>query len=141
MSIIYIIAAIVLAIVLTSTVFVFIGKIEHKGRKINLNWLILMVAIILASILTMVLIYHNQNDVSENALEVAYNEGYEQGHEEGWDDGYAETRTPTNEEMESWFSNTKEVLVGTNKGGDVAVHIIDQNGDEWVLYADSVITK
>lgn len=141
MSFAYIIAAIILATILTSFVFVFIGRIEHKNRKLNINWFLLMIIIALTTILAMVLIYHSENDISENDLRVAYDEGYEQGHEEGWDDGYAETRQPTNEEMETWFASTKEVLVGTNEGGDMAVHIINSNGEEWVLFADDVIKK
>lgn len=141
MSFAYIIAAIILATVLTSFVFALIGKIEHKNRKLNLNWFLLMIVIALTTILAMVLIYHSENDISKNDLEVAYNEGYEQGHEEGWDDGYAEKRIPTNEEMEEWFSSTKEVVVASNEGGDIGVHIIDGNGEEWVLFADEVIKK
>lgn len=134
MSVSYIISAIVLAIVFSSVVFVLIGKIEHKGRKINLNWLILMMLIATISILTMVLIYHAQHDISEDAVQNAYEQGVADGKSS------ATHTLPTNEEMENWFSSTEEVVVGTN-GTDTAVHIIDQNGDEWVLYADEVIRK
>lgn len=130
MSVSYIVASIVLAIVLTSIAFVFIGKIEHKGRKINLNWLILMMLIATISILTMVLIYHAQHDISEDAVQNAYEQGVADGKSS------ATHTLPTNEEMEEWFSSTQEVVVGTNEGGDKAVHIIDQKGDEWVLYAN-----
>jgi predicted PurR-regulated permease PerM len=131
MSVSYIVASIVLASVIASILFVLIGKIEHKGRKINLNWLILMIAIVLGCILTMVIIYHGQNDLKAEDIQVAYDKGYE--------DGVADTQhtLPTNSEMEEWFSSTQEVVVGTNEGGDVAVHIIDGNGEEWVLFADS----
>jgi predicted PurR-regulated permease PerM len=131
MSVSYIVASIVLAIVLTSIAFVLIGKIEHKGRKINLNWLILMMLIATISILTMVLIYHAQHDISEDAVQNAYEQGVADGKSS------ATHTLPTNEEMEEWFSSTQEVVVGTNEGGDVAVHIIDGNGEEWVLFADS----
>lgn len=127
----YIISAVVLAIVFSSVVFVLIGKIEHKGRKINLNWLILMMLIATISILTMVIIYHGQNDLTAEDIQVAYNKGYEDGKSS------ASHTIPTNEEMEQWFSSTKEVVVGTN-GSDYAVHIIDHAGEEWVLYADEV---
>lgn len=131
MSVSYIISAIVLAIVFSSVVFVLIGKIEHKQRKINLSWMLMMMLIAVISILVMVLIYHAQHDISEDAVQTSYNEGYEDGKA-------AEQHTlPTNDEMEEWFSSTQEVVVGTNEGGDVAVHIIDRNGEEWVLFADS----
>lgn len=135
MSVSYIISAVVLAIVFSSVVFVLIGKIEHKGRKINLNWLILMMLIATISILTMVLIYHGQNDLTQQDIQQSYDKGYEAG-------VASEHHTiPNNEEMENWFSSTQKVVVGTNEGGDIAVHIIDGNGEEWVLYADSTQTK
>lgn len=130
MSVSYIISAVILAIVLTSIAFVLIGKIEHKNRHLNLNWFLLMVLIAISCVLTMVIIYHGQHDLTAEDLQVAYDKGYEDG-------VAATTHTyPTNEEMEQWFSSTQEVVVGTNEGGDKAVHIIDQKGDEWVLYAD-----
>lgn len=135
MSVSYIISAVVLAIVFSSVVFVLIGKIEHKGRKINLNWLILMMLIATISILTMVLIYHGQNDLTQQDIQQSYDKGYEAG-------VASEHHTiPNNEEMENWFSSTQKIVVGTNEGGDIAVHIIDGNGEEWVLYADSTQTK
>jgi predicted PurR-regulated permease PerM len=132
MSVSYVVASIILAVVLTSVVFVLIGRVEHKGRKINLNWLILMMLIATISILTMVLIYHGQHDITSEAIQNAYEQGVEDGKSSA-------THTfPTNKEMEEWFSSTKEVVVGTNEGGDTAVHIIDRNGEEWVLFAVSI---
>ena len=131
MSVSYIISAVVLAIVLTSVVFVLIGKIEHKQRKINLNWLILMMLIATISILTMVVVYHGQHDLTAEDIQHSYDNGYEDGV------ASASHTYPTNNEMEEWFSSTQEVVVGTNEGGDTAVHIIDGNGEEWVLFADS----
>lgn len=135
MSVSYIVSAVILASVIASVAFVLIGKIEHKGRKINLNWLILMMLIATISILTMVLIYHGQNDLTQQDIQQSYDKGYEAG-------VASEHHTiPNNEEMENWFSSTQKVVVGTNEGGDIAVHIIDGNGEEWVLYADSTQTK
>ena len=135
MSVSYIISAVVLASVIASVAFVLIGKIEHKSRKLNLNWFLLMITIALSCILTMVLIYHGQNDLTLEDTKEAYDNGYEAG-------VASEHHTiPNNEEMENWFSSTQKVVVGTNEGGDTAVHIIDGNGDEWVLYADSIQTK
>lgn len=134
MSVSYIISAVVLASVLASILFVFIGKIEHKGRKINLNWLILMMLIATISILTMVLIYHGQHDITSEAIQNAYEQGVEDGKTSEHHD------YPSNEEVENWFSKTEKVIVGTN-GEDSAVHIIDGQGEEWVLYVDETINK
>lgn len=134
MSIIYIILAIIVAIVITSVIFVIIGKVEYKHRHLNINWLVMMTAIVLACTLCMVLIYHNQHDITQQDIQQSYEQGYKDGK-------VTEHHTiPTNEEMENWFSSTEEVVVGTN-GTDTAVHIIDHNGDEWVLYADNIQTK
>ena len=133
MTVSYIIAAIILAIVVTSIVFVTIGKIEHKGRKINLNWLILMLAIALGCILTMVLIYHGQNDLTLEDTKEAYDNGFEAGVSS------TQHTYPSNEEVENWMASTQEVVISTHKdGSDPAIHIIDKNGDEWVLIVDEV---
>lgn len=131
MSVSYIISAVILAIVLTSIAFVLIGKIEHKSRKLNINWFLLMALIAISCVLTMVIIYHGQHDLTAEDIQTSYNQGVEDGKA-------SEHHTiPSNEEMENWFSSTQKVVVGTNEGGDTAVHIIDGNGEEWVLFADS----
>ena len=131
MSVSYIISAVVLAIVLASIAFVLIGKIEHRERRININWILLMLVIALGCVLTMVIIYHGQNDLTAEDIQIAYDKGYEDGKSS------ASHTIPSNEEMENWFSSTQKVVVGTNEGGDTAVHIIDGNDEEWVLFADS----
>ena len=127
MNTLYIILAIIIASIIAFSTFVVIGAIE-KHRKININWVLLMTAIILGCVLVMVLIYHNQHD--KEVAQTSYDRGYE--------DGVADTHhtIPTNEEMEEWFTSTKEVTISSNEGGDVAVHIIDGTGNEWVLVAD-----
>lgn len=126
---IYVISAIIFAIVLASIVIVAINGID-RNKRINLNWLVLMVAIALGCALIMVVVYHNQHDLTAFDIQTSYDRGYE--------DGVADTHhtIPTNEEMEEWFTSTKEVTVSSNEGGDVAVHIIDGTGNEWVLVAD-----
>ena len=133
MSVSYIVSAIVLASIVASVIFVFIGKIEHKGRKINLNWLILMLAIALGCILTMVLIYHGQNDLTLEDTKEAYDNGFETGVSS------TQHTYPSNEEVENWMASTQEVVISTHKdGSDPTIHIIDQQGDEWILIADEV---
>ena len=134
MSVSYIISAVILAIVLTSIIFVLINKIEHKSRKLNLNWFLLMVLIAISCVLTMVIIYHGQHDLTAEDIQTSYNQGVEDGK------ASAKHTIPSNEEMENWFSSTEKVIVGTN-GEDSAVHIIDGQGEEWVLYVDETINK
>lgn len=134
MSVSYIISAVILAIVLTSIIFVLINKIEHKSRKLNLNWFLLMVLIAISCVLTMVIIYHNQHDITSEDVQSAYEQGVEDGKTSEHHD------YPSNEEVENWFSKIEKVIVGTN-GEDSAVHIIDGQGEEWVLYVDETINK
>lgn len=131
MSTLYIILAVIIGLVVASTTFVVVGAIEKK-KHINANWLLLMTAVILACSLAMVLIYHSEND--KEIAQTSYNNGYE--------DGVAAEHHdyPSNEEVENWFSKTEKVIVGTN-GEDSAVHIIDGQGEEWVLYVDETINK
>lgn len=130
---IYVISAIIFAIVLASIVIVAINGID-RNKRINLNWLVLMVAIALGCALIMVVIYHNQHDLTAFDIQTSYDRGYEDGV------ASASHTYPNNEEMEEWFSKTEKVVVGSN-GNDTAVHIIDGQGEEWVLYVDETINK
>lgn len=133
MSVSYIISAVILASVIASIAFVIIGKIEHKHRKINLNWFFLMTTIGLSCVLCMVLIYHAENDITLADTQVVYNNGYEDGLKE-WENSF-----PSNTSIEKWMSTTEKVVVGTHEdGSDPTIHIIDANGDEWILIADEV---
>ena len=130
---IYVISAIIFAIVLASIAIVAINGID-RNKRINLNWLVLMVAIALGCALIMVVIYHNQHDLTQQDIQASYNQGVEDGKTSEHHD------YPSNEEVENWFSKTEKVIVGTN-GEDTAVHIIDGQGEEWVLYVDETINK
>lgn len=130
MSTLYIVLAVIIGLVVASTTFVVVGAIEKK-KHININWGLLMICIILGCSLAMVLIYHAENDLTLADTQEAYDNGFEAG-------VASEHHTmPSNDEMEEWFSQTQDVVIGTN-GTDYAVHIIDHAGEEWVLYADEV---
>ena len=133
MSVSYVVASVVLASIVASVVFVLIGKIEHKSRKLNINWFLLMALIAIGCVLCMVVIYHSENDLTLEDTKEAYDNGYEAG-------VASEHHTyPSNEEVEEWMSSTQEVIVSTHKdGSDPTIHIIDQQGDEWILIADEV---
>ena len=133
MSVVYVIAAIILAIIFSSVVFVIIHKIEHKNRHLNLNWFLLMALIALGCVLCMVLVYHAENDLTLEDTKEAYNNGFEAGVASEHHD------YPSNEEVENWMASTKEVIISTHSdGSDPTIHIIDQQGDEWILIADEV---
>lgn len=130
MSTIYIILAVIIASIIAFSTFVVINAIE-RHKKVNVNWVLLMLVIILSCSLAMVVIYHSENDLTLADTQEAYDNGFEAG-------VASEHHTmPSNDEMEAWFSATQNVVIGTN-GTDYAVHIIDGQGEEWVLYADEV---
>lgn len=132
MSTLYIILAVIIGLVVASTTFVVVGAIEKK-KHINVNWVVLMTAIVLACSLALVLIYHNQHDLTLEDTKEAYDNGFEAGVASEHHD------YPTNEEVENWIASTKEVIISTHKdGSDPTIHIIDSNGEEWVLIADEV---
>lgn len=126
---IYVILGVVIAIVIATIVVVVANGIDNN-KRINFNWLLLMATIVLSCSLVMVIIYHNQHDLTAEDVQTSYNQGYEDGKSS------KHHTLPTNSEMEEWFSSTKEVVVGENEDGDKAVHIIDSNNNEWVLVAD-----
>lgn len=132
MNTLYIILAVVIASIIAFSTFVVIGSIE-KHKHININWVLLMLVVILSCSLAMVVIYHSENDLTLEDTKEAYDNGYEAG-------VASEHHTyPSNEEVEEWMSSTQEVIVSTHKdGSDPAIHIIDKNGDEWVLIADEI---
>lgn len=132
MSTLYIVLAVIIGLVVASTTFVVIGAIE-KHKKININWVLLMVCIILTCSLAMVLIYHSENDLTLADTQQAYDNGFEAGMSS------TQHTYPNNEEVEEWMSSTQEVIISTHKdGSDPTIHIIDQQGDEWILIADEV---
>lgn len=130
MSTLYVILGVVIASIVASIAFVVIGAIE-KHRHVNVNWVLLMVAIILGCSLAMVAIYHSENDLTLEDTKEAYDNGFSAGVES------TQHTYPSNEEVEEWMSSTQEVIVSTHKdGSDPTIHIIDQQGDEWILIAD-----
>ena len=85
MSIIYVISAIILATIISVTIFGLVGAVEHH-KHINLKWVILMITIILSCSLIMVLIYHNQNDIPIGEVKEAYSDSYEDGYNQAIED-------------------------------------------------------
>lgn len=133
MSTLYIVLAVIIGLVVASTTFVVVGAIEKKKKHINVNWVLLMVTIILGCSLAMVLIYHAENDLTLADTQEAYDNGFEAGMSS------TQHTYPSNEEVENWMASTQEVVISTHSdGSDPTIHIIDQQGDEWILIADEV---
>lgn len=132
MSTLYVVLAVIIGVIVATTTFVVVGAIEKK-KHINVNWVVLMTAIVLACSLVLVLIYHNQHDLTLEDTQEAYDNGFSAGVES------TQHTYPSNEEVENWMASTKEVIISTHKdGSDPTIHIIDSNGEEWILIADEV---
>lgn len=132
MSTLYVVLAVIIGVIVATTTFVVVGAIE-RHKKVNINWVLLMLVVILSCSLAMVIIYHSENDLTLEDTKEAYDNGFSAGVES------TQHTYPSNEEVEEWMASTKEVIISTHKdGSDPAIHIIDSNGEEWVLIADEV---
>lgn len=132
MSTLYVVLAVIIGVIVATTTFVVVGAIE-RHKKVNINWVLLMLVVILSCSLAMVVIYHSENDLTLEDTKEAYDNGFSAGVES------TQHTYPSNEEVEEWMASTKEVIISTHKdGSDPAIHIIDSNGEEWVLIADEV---
>ena len=115
-----------LAIVMVAYgVIINIEAIVHK-KSMNPRAMFIIMAILAISIITLICnIDYNKSTpaevYTEEDLTGAYNTGYDKGVEEAY--------TTT----EDWFSNLQSVTVGEDNS---TIHLIDGNGEEWVLVSD-----
>ena len=118
--------AISLAIVMVAYgVIINIEAIAHK-KSMNPRAMFIIMAILAISIITLIcnIDYDKSSPAevyTEEDLTGAYNTGYDKGVEEAY--------TTT----EDWFSNLQSVTVGEDNS---TIHLIDGNGEEWVLVSD-----
>mgnify|MGYP004508968265 CR=1 FL=1 len=124
-SAITIIAVAIVVVMIVYGVVINIEAIATK-RSMNPKAMFLLMVIIAVGILTLICnIDYNKsypNEVYTNEdVTGSYNAGYDKGYEEA----YATT--------ESWFSNLQSVTVSED---GTTIHLIDENGEEWVLVSD-----
>lgn len=118
--------AISLAIVMIAYgVIINIEAISHK-KSMNPRAMFIIMAILAISVVVLICnIDYNKSTpaevYTEEDLTGAYNTGYDKGVEEAY--------TTT----EDWFSNLQSVTVGEDNS---TIHLIDGNGEEWVLVSD-----
>ncbi len=118
--------AISLSIVMVAYgVIINIEAIAHK-KSMNPRAMFIIMAILAISIITLICnIDYNKSTpaevYTEEDLTGAYNTGYDKGVEEAY--------TTT----EDWFSNLQSVTIGEDNS---TIHLIDSNGEEWVLVSD-----
>ena len=106
-------------------VIINIEAIAHK-KSMNPRAMFIIMAILAISIITLICnIDYNKSTpaevYTEEDLTGAYNTGYDKGIEEAY--------TTT----EDWFSNLQNVTISED---GTTIHLIDGNGEEWVLVSD-----
>lgn len=106
-------------------VIINIEAIAHR-KSMNPRAMFIIMAILAISIIILICnIDYNKSTpaevYTEEDLTGAYNTGYDKGVEEAY--------TTT----EDWFSNLQSVTVGEDNS---TIHLIDGNGEEWVLVSD-----
>lgn len=118
--------AVCLAIVMIAYgVIINIEAIVHKKAMNPRAMFIIMAILAISTIVLICNIDYNKSTPAEvytnEDVTGAYNAGYDKGVEEA----YATT--------EDWFSNLQNVTI--SKDG-TTIHLIDSNGEEWVLVSD-----
>lgn len=121
-----VIIAISLAIVIVAySIIINIEAIVHK-KSMNPRAMFIIMAILAISVIALIcnIDYSKSTpaDVyTEEDLTGSYNTGYDKGVEEAY--------TTT----EDWFSNLQNVTISED---GTTIHLIDSNGEEWVLVSD-----
>lgn len=118
--------AISLAIVMVAYgVIINIEAIAHKKSMNPRAMFIIMAILAISTIVLLCNIDYSKSTPAEvytkEDVTGAYNAGYDKGVEEAY--------TTT----EDWFSNLQSVTIGEDNS---TIHLIDSNGEEWVLVSD-----
>lgn len=118
--------AISLAIVMVAYgVIINIEAIFHK-KSMNPRAMFIIMAILAISVITLICNIDYSKSVP---AEIFTNEDVTGAYNAGYDKGIEEAYTTT----EDWFSNLQSVTIGED---ETTIHLIDGNGEEWVLVSD-----
>lgn len=106
-------------------VIINIEAIAHK-KAMNPRAMFIIMAILAISVVTLICNIDYSKSVpaelyTNEDVTGAYNAGYDKGYEEA----YATT--------EDWFANLQNVTISED---GTTIHLIDENGEEWVLVSD-----
>ena len=121
-----VIIAISLAIIMIAYgIIINIEAIAHK-KSMNPRAMLVLMVIITIGILTLICNIDYSKSIpaevyTKEDLTGSYNAGYDKGVEKAY--------TTT----ENWFSNLQSVTIGED---GTTIHLIDDNGEEWVLVSD-----
>ena len=121
-----VIIAISLAIIMIAYgIIINFEAIAHK-KSMNPRAMLIIMAILAISVVVLICNIDYSKSIpaevfTNEDVTGAYNTGYDKGVEEA----YATT--------EDWFSNLQSVTIGEDNS---TIHLIDGNGEEWVLVSD-----
>lgn len=119
---------IVVALLVIVIVYGVIINIEAIATKKAMNPRAMFIIMAIIAIGSLILIC-NIDYSKSYPNEVYTNEDLTGSYNAGYDKGYEEAYTTT----EDWFSNLQSVTISTD---DTTIHLIDENGEEWVLVSD-----
>ena len=118
--------AISLAIVMIAYgVIINIEAIVHK-KSMNPRAMFIIMAILAISVVVLIC---NIDYSKSTPAEVFTNEDVTGSYNAGYDAGIEDSYTTT----EDWFSNLQNVIISEDNS---TIHLIDGNGEEWVLVSD-----
>ena len=118
--------AISLAIIMIAYgIIINIEAIAHK-KSMNPRAMLVLMVIITIGILTLICnIDYSKSTPAEVYTKEDVTGAYNAGYDAGIEDSYTTT--------ENWFSNLQSVTIGEDNS---TIHLIDGNGEEWVLVSD-----
>ena len=102
-----------------------IEAIAHK-KSMNPRAMLVLMVIITIGILTLIC---NIDYSKSTPAEVFTNEDVTGAYNAGYDKGFEEAYATT----EDWFSNLQSVTISKD---NTTIHLVDENGEEWVLVSD-----
>lgn len=106
-------------------VIINIEAIAHR-KSMNPRAMFIIMAILAISVITLIC---NIDYSKSTPAEVFTNEDLTGAYNTGYDKGVEEAYTTT----EDWFSNLQNVTISED---GTTIHLIDSNGEEWVLVSD-----
>ena len=106
-------------------VIINIEAVAHK-KSMNPRAMLIIMAILAISVITLICnIDYSKSTPAEVYTEEDLTGSYNAGYDKGIEEAYTTT--------EDWFSNLQSVTIGEDNS---TIHLIDSNGEEWVLVSD-----
>lgn len=106
-------------------VIINIGAIVHK-KSMNPRAMLIIMAILAISVIVLICnIDYSKSTPAEVYTKEDVTGAYNAGYDAGIEDSYTTT--------EDWFSNLQSVTISKD---NTTIHLVDENGEEWVLISD-----